>query len=308
MQLDLKGIFPPIPTPFTADEELDFAAMKENMDAWNTYDLRGIVVQGSNGEYVSFSSEERVQMVKESKRLLKPGRLLIAGSGCEGTGETIRMSRAMVAAGADALLVITPSYFKSRMTEEALENHFREVAKAISPSPIIVYNMPANTGIDMSAKLIIKLAQIDNVIALKDSGGNVQKLAIIKDCAPADFQIIAGSAGFLLPALSIGAVGGICAFANCCPQECISLAKAFFAGDMKTARELQTRIAGPNLAVTGTLGVAGMKKAMDLLGWKGGKCRLPLLPLSEKEEEDLKSIFANADLLPSKKRTRADTP
>eukprot|EP00397_Hematodinium_sp_SG-2012_P055686 GEMP01068145.1.p2 GENE.GEMP01068145.1~~GEMP01068145.1.p2 ORF type:complete len:147 (+),score=34.46 GEMP01068145.1:47-487(+) len=145
MQLDLKGIFPPIPTPFTADEELDFAAMKENMDAWNTYDLRGIVVQGSNGEYVSFSSEERVQMVKESKRLLKPGRLLIAGSGCEGTGETIRMSRAMVAAGADALLVITPSYFKSRMTEEALENHFREVAKAISPSPIIVYNMPANT-------------------------------------------------------------------------------------------------------------------------------------------------------------------
>lgn len=213
-----------------------------------------------------------------------------------GTLETIKMSSAMLDAGADAVLVIAPSYYVARMSEEALASHFHAIAKAIAPRPMILYNMPANTGIDMSAKLIVELSRIENIIGVKDSGGNMQKFARICEKTDASFQLLAGSAGFLFPALAVGAVGGICALANCCPQECIGIVKAFESGDLETARKLQWRMAGPNMAVTSSFGVAGMKFAMDLMGWLGGRCRLPLLPLTEKEEMELKSIFTAAGL------------
>lgn len=301
--LDLSGIFPPIPTPFFDDEGIDFKAIEKNMAKWNKYNLRGIVVQGSNGEYVSLSHKERIRVVVEVKKLMKANRLLIAGSGCEGTFETIQLSKSMLKAGADAVLVVTPSYYKNSLIEDALYIHFWKIAQAIKPAPMIVYNMPANTGIDMSANLIIQLAKVPNIIGVKDSGGNIQKMAIIKNAAPSHFQILAGSAGFLLPALSIGAVGGICAFANACPQYCIDVFEKFKKGDYRSAQRIQLKIAEPNFAVTGSFGVPSMKKAMEWFGYAGGRCRYPLTPLSVQEKQKLAKIFIAAKLLDPKEAT-----
>nr|CAD7197794.1 unnamed protein product [Timema douglasi] len=202
--VDLSGIFPPIATPFLEDESIAYDKLEENIKKWNkipfkvhTTEIRtsvspssavelnttsalanyateaGYVVQGSNGEYPFLTPAERVDMVKRVKALIPKDKLLISGSACESTRQTIEMTNAMAESGADAVLVLCPSYFKASMTLSALTEHFTSVADG-SKVPVILYNMPANTGIDMTAPLITSLASHPNIIGLKDSGGDVR--------------------------------------------------------------------------------------------------------------------------------------
>ncbi len=146
-------------------------------------------------------------------------KLVLAGSGCESTRATIQMTAAMAAAGADAAVVITPSYFKAKMSGPALEQHFRAVADA-SPVPVVLYSVPANTAIDLAADSVARLSRHPNIIGVKDSGGDVAKIGeMVAATEGEDFQVLAGSASFLLPALTVGAVGGICALANVLPAQ-----------------------------------------------------------------------------------------
>jgi len=297
----LEGIFPPIPTPFDANGEIDLAALAENLGWWTRFDLAGIVVLGSNGEAVLLNEAEKLRLVEAARAGTPEDRAIIAGTGLQSTEATIALTRAVAAAGADFALVLPPSYYKGQMTDAALGRHFRAVADA-SPIPVVLYNMPACTGIDLSAELIANLAGHGNIVGLKDSSGNVVKLGRIRGEAGRDFRILAGSADFLLPALSVGAVGGVLALANVAPAECTDIHRRFAEGDLEAAREIQIRMIPPNAAVTRRWGVPGLKAAMEMLGLRGGPVRPPLLPLADAQRDELRSILIEARILdPNKK-------
>jgi len=282
----LKGIFPPIPTPFDNEGNININALNENFRYWNRFNLRGYLVLGSNGEATLLSLKEKLNLFEEARKNIPDDRVMIAGTGCQSTQETAALCKEAAKTGADCVLVLNPYYYKGRMTQDALTNHYYKVADN-SPVPVLIYNMPANTGIDMDAGTICRIAEHPNIYGLKDSGGNIVKMGEIKRNAGEKFQILAGSASFLLPALSVGATGGILALANISPEKCISVYENFIKGDIIKAREEQLSIISTNTAVTKMWGVPALKAAMDYLGLYGGPVREPLLPLTENEKEKL---------------------
>ena len=296
----LSGIFPPVPTPFDVRGEVDAQAMIKNLSWWNRFPLAGCVALGSNGEAELLDEEEKVRLVSVVRSALPADRMLIAGTGCAATRATIRLTRRVADQGADVALVLPPFYYKAQMTKPVLVEHFRAVADS-SPIPIVVYNMPANTGLDLDADTVVEIARHDNVIGLKDSSGNLVKMATIRQRAPREFHLLAGSASFLLPAMTIGACGGILALANIAPLECLEIARLARTGDLEAARALQLRMVEPNTAVTRGGGVPALKGALDLIGLAGGPVRAPLRPLDEAGRDALREVLERAGILETTK-------
>lgn len=294
-RLDLGGIFPPIPTPFGPGGDILLDRLSENISRWNQESMAGIVVGGSNGEFPLLSTEERVEVVGYVRRRVAPGRLVIAGAGMQSTQATIILSQAMAAAGADAVIVVTPYYYKSRMTPAALTAHYTAVADR-SAVPVVIYNVPANTGLDLPANVAIELSRHPNIIGIKESGGDVVKMARMAAESADGFQVLAGSAGFFLPALAVGAVGTVAALANIAAAELNDLLLRFRSGDADGAKAMQARLVEANAAVTSRFGVPGLKCAMDFTGRYGGPPRLPLLPLGEAERTSVRDSIERAGI------------
>lgn len=294
--LNFSGIFPPLPTSFDNNESLLTDKIRFNIEMLSRYDLSGFLILGSNGEQVMLSEKEKIAAIEAAREALPAGRILLAGTGCQSTRETISLTRAAAAAGADAVLVLNPFYYKGNMNQAELVRHYFDVADA-SPVPVLIYNMPANTGIDMTARMIIAMAEHPNIVGLKESGGNVVKMGEVLGSAKPGFQVLAGGAGFLLPALAMGADGGILASANIAPDHCLGIYRAFIAGDLTRAKELQQKIIPLNSAVTSRWGVPALKVAMDLVGLYGGHIRRPLLPMEENMREQLKEVMQEEGLI-----------
>lgn len=288
--IDLHGVFPPLPTSFNKDESLSAEHIRKNIEILNRYGLSGYLILGSNGELVMLNHDEKIRAINATRDVIPADKLLIAGTGCESTRETVALSIEAARAGADAVMVLNPSYYKGQMSHAALVSHYHTVADA-SAVPVIIYNMPANTGLDMTAADITAIADHPNIIGLKDSGGNLAKMAGIIHKAKKGFQVLAGSAGFLLPALSIGAVGGILALANIAPQKCLDIYNSFIEGKMNQAQKLQQEVISLNAAVTRNWGVPALKAAMDNIGMYGGPCRKPLQPISEDIKKKLLQLL-----------------
>ncbi|XP_005940023.2 4-hydroxy-2-oxoglutarate aldolase, mitochondrial [Haplochromis burtoni] len=292
-RLDLSGIYPPIATPFTAKEDVDYQKLEENLQKYAKIPFKGLVVQGSNGEYPYLTVEERVEVVRTVKQSLLGGRLLIAGSGCESTRATIQLTQKMAAAGADAVLVVTPCFYKGKMDSRALIHHFTKLADS-SPVPVVLYSVPANTGLELPLDAVVELSQHPNILGVKDSGGDITRIGLIVHKTKAqDFQVLAGSAGFLMAAYCVGAIGGVCALANVLGQELCELERLCVSGRWEEARVLQQRLIEPNAAVTRKLGVPALKQAMEWFGFHGGSCRSPLQPLTEAESQQLRRDFSS---------------
>jgi 4-hydroxy-2-oxoglutarate aldolase len=295
--VSMAGIFPPIPTPFDADGELNLKALASNMERWNKSPLSGYVVLGSNGEMPYLSEAEKLTYFEAARKLIPAGKLFMAGCGCESAHSSIALAKKAAVLGADIALFINPCYYKGQMTDEALEDYYTRVADG-SPIPISMYNMPANTGVDMKPELIVKMShKHPNVAGVKDSSGNLAKLGQIIKSARPGFQVLAGSAGFLYPALCIGAIGGVLALANIAPQQCCDILALFKAGKLEDAKELQLRMIAPNTAVTAGLGVPGLKAAMELVGMYGGKPRSPMQPLKDEPRAKLQAILKEAGII-----------
>ena len=294
--ISLAGVFPPIPTPFDERGEVQYAALADNLARWNEYGLAGYVVLGSNGEAVYLNDEEKVRVLETCRRAIPADKLLIAGTGCESTRQTITLTRRAAEVGADAALALTPHYYTGKMTPDALVRHFHAVADA-SPIPVLMYNVPANTGVDMSAETIARAAEHPNVVGIKDSGGNITKIGDSIRLTPAGFQVLAGSAGFFFAALSLGAVGGVLGMSNVAPQQAIDIYRLTKMGEWDKAAELQRRMIPVNSAVTASLGVAGLKAALDMLGYYGGPVRPPLLDITEAQRETLRAILVEGRVL-----------
>jgi 4-hydroxy-2-oxoglutarate aldolase len=278
------------------DGQVAHDKLAENLVRWNQVDLAGYVVLGSNGETVYLSDAERVAVVSTARKAIPRDKLLIVGTGAESTRATIERTKTAAEAGADAALVVTPCYYKGQMTTEALRRHYFALADA-SPIPILLYNVPKFTGLDLSAETILELAQHRNIAGIKDSGGNVAKLGAIIGAAPDHFKVLAGSGGFFYPALVLGAVGGVLALANVAPDQCCQIYHATCQGQHSRAQELQLRMIPLNAAVTARFGIPGLKAALDLLGYYGGEPRSPLSPPSSDQVEEIRHILEESGLL-----------
>jgi 4-hydroxy-2-oxoglutarate aldolase len=294
--ISLNGVFPPIPTPFDAQGDIDYGALTDNLGHWNQYDLAGYVVLGSNGEGVYLTAEEKVRVWERARRAIPAEKLLIAGTGCESTRETIALGSQAADAGADAVLVLTPHYYDGHMTPDALTRHFEAIADQ-APIPVVLYNMPRLTHVDMDAATVTRMARHPNIIGIKDSGGNIGKLAEIAGSARGGFQVLAGSDSFFLPALTVGAAGGVMALANIAPQALINLYYLFKDGEREEAAALQQRLVPVNTAVTTRFGVPGLKAALDMLKCYGGPVRSPLRTLTEDETQALEAVLVKGKIL-----------
>lgn len=290
----LAGIYPPIPTPFDEQGDVLYSALASNLSRWQSYALAGYVVLGSNGEAAYLSEQEKRRVLERARNAIPGDRLLIAGTGCETTRATIALTADAAQIGADAALVITPHFYA--LGADQLLRYYHAVADA-SPIPVVLYNVPKFTHTDMDAETIARIGTHPNIIGIKDSGGNITKIGDTIRQAGAVFQVLAGSAGFLLASLALGAVGGVVALANIAPQEVIDIYRLHQGSAWSEAAVLQRRMIPVNTAVTARYGVPGLKAALDMLGWYGGPVRPPLADLAAGEREALRRVLAQGGLL-----------
>ncbi len=287
--MKLQGIMPPITTPFTGGE-VDYDGLKKNFRKWNQTGLSGYLVLGSNGEAVYLSETEKIKMIQVSREAIPKEKIMMVGTGMESTAETIRFTNEAARLGVDMALVLTPHYFKGSMKPQVLYDHFMAVAEA-SHIPILVYNVPQFTGVNMEPSLVAKLSQHSNIIGAKDSSGNIDQLTQIVHQSAKDFGVFVGSAPVLFPALCVGAIGGILAVANALPELCIRITVLYAEGKYALARDLQNRLTPMSKAVTATYGIGGLKAAMDMIGYFGGEPRTPLKKVGPEAEKALRGLL-----------------
>ncbi len=269
------GIFTPIVTPFRADDSIDDASLAANVRRWMQTPLTGIVVLGSNGEAAQLDDAEADRAIAVARGAVPAGRPLIAGTGRESTRATIAATRRAAAAGVDAVLVRTPAFFRPQMTTDVFVRHYSEVADA-SPVPVLLYNVTAFTGVNLLPEAVERLAAHPNIAGLKESGSDIAQIAECIERTPDEFTVLAGSATTLFQALCAGVDGAILAVAAILPEACVRMAALVGENRIGEARALQRTILPLARSVGGTHGVPGLKAALDLVGYAGGRPRPPL--------------------------------
>lgn len=296
---DLSGILVPVVTPFDRETgDVDAPALVSNLEALLAEPIRGVVLAGSTGEGVLLAPEERLALVRAARDVVPEDRILLAGTGLESTRATIRLTEAAARAGADAVLVQPPSFYRVAMDVAALSRHYRAVAAA-SPVPLVLYQVPPRLStIELRTALVVELSELPNVIGVKDSRGDLDGLEAWVTHAVRGFQVLMGEAGKLYAALEIGATGGILAVANLAPADACEFHRAFREGRSAEAGRIQERLGLLGRVVVGRLGVPGVKAAMDLLGMRGGAPRPPLLPLDEEAVGQVRRALETAGLAP----------
>ncbi|HWP35027.1 MAG TPA: dihydrodipicolinate synthase family protein [Thermodesulfobacteriota bacterium] len=297
MPLSPRGIIAAVTTPFRADGQVDYEALGHNLVAWRDSGLAGFLVLGSTGELVTLSAEERRTALEVARAHVPRGLLLLAGAAAEATAQAIALAREAAQLGADAVLLVSPSYYKPMLSAEALRRHYTAVADA-APVPLFLYNVPMFTGLNLEPALVARLAAHPNILGLKDSSGNVPQLAEILRTAPAGFLVFTGAAPALLPALALGAAGAILQLACVVPELCVRLVREFDAGDLAAARRTNARLLALHEAI-GRHGIPATKAAMELRGYRGGLPRPPLLPAAPEEVEAFRAALRAAGELPS---------
>src|SRR5262249_24256293 len=279
-----EGVLIPVTTPFRGDD-VATDPLAANLRRYNETALAGYVVLGSTGEFPMLSEAERDRVLVAARQAIPASQLFIAGTGTNATLHTIKQTKRAAEIGADAAIVITPHYFtKAFARPDAQIRHYLAVAEA-SPIPIMMYNFPLNTGINLEAETVARIAQHPNVCGIKDSSGNIPQCAQIIHQTPKTFYVHVGSASALLPALTIGALGTISAREWC---DVYARAKA---GRWDEAREIAARMMAADRGVAGRYGIGGLKAALDLQGLYGGPCRPPLTTPDADAIEDIKEVL-----------------
>jgi 4-hydroxy-tetrahydrodipicolinate synthase len=289
--VDLSGVYPALTTPFAADGSVSLADLKHNIERYNRTGLVGYVVLGSTGESVLLSWEEMDRILATVKEAAAKDKRLIAGTGAESTAETIERTKRAAAMGYHFALVKTPHYYKPAYTPEVFIAHYRRVADA-SPIPVLLYSVPVFTGVALEAPEVAVLAEHPNIVGIKDSSGNVQRVAETLSAVPSAFQVLVGSAATLLPSLAVGARGAILALASALPEKCVTLYDAVRGGQADQAREIHNALLKASKGIVSEAGIAGVKFAMDQRGYRGGLPRLPLLPLSDRSKQAILDLLA----------------
>ncbi len=289
--MKLHGIYPPITTPFDSDGEIHKAKLTFNVEKWNRTGLAGYVVCGSTGESVLLTPEEKFQCWEIVASAAGPDKLLIAGTGVEGVRETVWLTNRAAEMGYTAAMVRTPHYYKNLINSTAAQVlYFRCVADR-ARIPIMIYNWPQATGVDITTDAVAMLSEHPNIIAIKESSGSLEKVMQMIREVKTGFQVLVGSAPTLAPSFAVGAVGAVLAFANAAPYATITIWEAHRTRDTDAAADWQSRIARAAQLVTTKYGVPGLKHAMDLNGYYGGPPRLPLTIPSLDAKQEIEAAF-----------------
>ena len=289
--MKLQGIFPPIATPFDYEGNIYAAKIQHNVEKWNRTALSGYVVMGSTGESVMLTEAEKYTVWELVAKHAAAEKLLIAGTGVESVRETVSLTNRAAEMGYKAAMVRTPHYYKNLINRgDAQMLYYRSVADR-SKIPLIIYNWPQTTGVDIPADAVAALSEHPNIVAIKESSGNLEKVMQMIREVKHGFQVLVGSAPTLWPSLLMGACGAILAYANAAPYSTIAIWEAFRTRDEAAGMDWQNRIGRPSALVTTRYGIPGLKYAMDLNGYYGGPPRLPLVPPSPEAKQEIEAAF-----------------
>jgi len=293
MSINLNGLLLPVTTPFKADEAIDVAGFTANIRTWTEAGVDGFVLLGSTGERVNLDESEYAQVIEVARGSVSEALTFIVGAGQQSTRGTINEIKRAAQAGAEAVLVITTSFYKSAITQDALVKHYRAIADA-SPVPVILYSMPDLTGIKIEPETAARLSEHPNIIGMKDSSNDVTKFSETVNLAGKDFAMMIGNGTVFSGALRVGARAGILAVGCAAPDLCLEIYRAFQSGEIDRANALQEKLTPLARAVTKTYGIGGLKTAMQMTGYVGGAVRAPLRLPNEEACAEIKSLLHEA--------------
>ena len=293
MSKKLSGIAAPISTPFV-NGDIAYDRLRSNVQKYSETALAGFFALGSNGESMFLTESEKLKVLEVVLQEKADHQIVMAGAGYESTRETISFSNQVAEMGADFVSILTPSYFKKRLTDEAMIGYYTDVADAV-PVPVIAYNAPGFTGMTLTPKVVEVISCHPNVIGLKDtSKGNMSTYLSV---AGNDFDILSGTVSTLFESMLLGAKGGVVSLANAFPTPCCELYEACKAVDLDKARRLHYMLIKLNKSVSGSFGVAGVKYAAEVAGFHGSDPRKPLLPITEEGRQSIKEAIKEAGLM-----------
>jgi 4-hydroxy-2-oxoglutarate aldolase len=294
MEKRFNGIFAPLTTPFQ-NEEIYFEKFQENIHKYNEVGLSGYVIAGSTAESVYLTDKEVEKLVDAAVETAASGKLIIAGTARESTKITLEFTNRIADLGIDAALIRTPSYFKSLMSSEALKKHFLTIADQ-SRTPLIIYHIPRYTGVNLTPEFLIDLSKHEKIAGIKDSSGNMAFLDRVIPLLNPRFDYLLGAGSMLYPGLMMGACGGILALSDVAPAQCVHLYNLFQEKHWDQAKQLQHELVPLNQALTVEHGIPAIKYALDLIGFYGGPCRLPLQEMNDTDKKKLNNILKALDL------------
>ncbi len=289
--MKLQGIFPALISCFDQDGRLYKDKIFHNIQKLNTIGLTGYVVCGSTGETPLLSPEERIQLMEWVGEASGEGKTLIAGVGAESVHETVRMADRAADAGFHAALTLTPFYYRIQMHRPETQALFFRAVADRSKLPVLIYNIPQVTGYDLPVDTLAELSHHPNIIGMKDSSGNLEKLKETVRAVKPGFQTLTGSSGIFWEALQAGAAGAILALANPLPYACVTVWEAFRAREPEAGKDWQSRLSPASRLIATKYGIPGLKYAMDLNGYYGGPPRLPFLPPSAEAKAEIEQAF-----------------
>ncbi|MDT5061559.1 MAG: 4-hydroxy-2-oxoglutarate aldolase [Acidobacteriota bacterium] len=292
----LRGVLLPFPTPFNQDGEVGTYALSTNIKDWNKVGVSGYVALGSTGERVHLDEREFLSVIQAARASVPENLAFIVGVGQQSTRASIDEVRRVAEAGADAVLVITPNFYRAEMTQKVLAEHYVAVADA-SPVPVLLYSVPHLTNVALAPETIARLSEHENIVGVKDSSGDILALAETIRLVPDEFAVLTGNGSALYPALCVGAKGGILAIGCIAPRLAVAIYEAFEAGEQKSAREMQARLTIATRGVLGRYGIGGLKAALDMLGYAGGPVRAPLQDANEEARREIAKVLKEAGLL-----------
>lgn len=284
----IEGIYAPALTPFEADGRLDLDAFAFNLQKQMEAGLDGIVLFGTSGEYPYLSEEEKVAALERALAVVPADRLIVQ-VGSLRMDATLALAERSAKAGVLALLAITPFYYLGSIKGAVLTEYYRALG-AIAPT--MIYHIPQNTGLTLDARVFVELAEVPGVVGMKDSSGSLSLLTDVCSATENGFRYLTGSAQALCSAYTVGAAGGILGLADVAPGECARIWHLLKEGRQDEARALERRLTALNTAVTRTYGIAGLKAAAEMQGYRAGIPRRPLLPLPAEVRKTLADIVA----------------
>ena len=286
----LRGVLLPITTPFDFAQKIDLQAARANLHSWSQTAISGFVVLGSTGERVHLDEREYIEIIESARREVSDELAFIVGAGQQSTIGTINEIKRAAEGGADAVLVITPNFYRSAITQETLIKHYSEIADA-SPVPVILYSMPVLTGIKIETATIARLSDHQNIIGVKDSSADVEGFKQTVELCPKEFAVMTGNGTILLGALRAGATGAILAVGCAVPEVCVEIMRAFTDGEEERAQLLQSKLTPLATAVTTKYGIGGLKAALDMGGYVGGSVRAPLSAPTENAKVEIEQLL-----------------
>lgn len=292
--MQVRGIIPPLVTPMRPDEDVDYPTLRKLIDYQISCGVHGIFVLGTTGECYALDADEKQKIVAATVEQVNKRVPVFAGTGAETTREAIRHTKMAEREGVDGVSVITPYFIMPSQAE--IIDHYRRLAESTS-LPVVLYSNPSTCGgLRIEPETVAKLASIKNIVAIKDSSGDLQNTIETVRLVSDDFAVLMGRDTLIAPALLFGAKGAVPASGNLAPKLVVEIYDSFRAGDIERCKAAQKRLSPVRIALTIGTAPGVVKQAMAMIGWDVGPSRSPIAPLSAEKRAKLKEILTQAQL------------